>query len=108
MFLCECWHSKKKEDKRIVRTYYVKKNYHDRGRRASLQGPSRTSSVMELKWERSRGWSWVITESPQRAAGWWMSCRLPCRPKASSTSSNVNACWPRTEAMVSPGHCSTY
>ncbi|XP_035592364.1 lipoxygenase homology domain-containing protein 1-like [Oncorhynchus keta] len=38
---------------------------------------------------------------PQRAAGWWMSCRLSCRQKASSTSSSVSAGWPRTEAMVS-------
>ena len=50
--------------------------------------------------------SLAITVSHQRAAGWWMSCLLPCQPKVSSTYFSVSAGWLKTEEMVWLPDCS--
>ena len=50
--------------------------------------------------------SLAITVSHQRAAGWWMSCRLPCQQKVSSTSFHVSAGWLKTGVMVWLPDCS--
>lgn len=49
-----------------------------------------------------------ITVSHQRVVGWWMSCRLPCQPKVSSTSFHVSAGWLKTGEMVWLPDCSMY
>lgn len=52
--------------------------------------------------------SLAITESHQRAAGWWRSCRLACQPKVSSTSFRVSAGWLKTGEMVWLPDCSMW
>lgn len=48
----------------------------------------------------------AIMVSHQRAAGWWMSCRLPCQPKVSSIFSHVNAGLLKTGEMAWLPGCS--